>query len=97
MVIYIRLPSSALSGIIMNWLYGINNPITAEIKGILNVLFSTGIFCGSILPPIIWHCGTVGDINGYLTPFANWGEYRFVNPVNPAWFCIVYEEDVCPT
>ncbi len=48
----------------MNWLSGINNPITAEIKGILNFLRFIGIFDGKIKPFCIWHWGTVAEING---------------------------------
>jgi hypothetical protein len=35
-----------------------------EIKGILKVLREIGIFWGKIIPFCIWHCGTVGDMNG---------------------------------
>lgn len=47
-----------------NWFLGINIPKTADINGILKVLSATGILVGSITPFCIWHCGTVGDING---------------------------------
>lgn len=94
-VIYIKLPSTAFKGIIMYWFYGISNPIIADIKGILNVLCDIGIFWGNITPPAIWHWGTVGEMNGYLTPFENWGEHKFVYPVKPAWLAIVYDDIVC--
>ena len=55
---------SALKGNNMNCFYGINKPITDDIKGILNVLLKIGIFWGKIKPFAIWHWGTVGDING---------------------------------
>jgi hypothetical protein len=35
-----------------------------------------GILEFNILPFTIWHCGTVGDINGYRTPFAKLGEFK---------------------
>lgn len=52
----------------------------ADINGILNVLLEIGILAGKIIPFAIWHCGTVGDIKGYLTPFENFGEFRTENP-----------------
>lgn len=72
-VIYINPSFNALSGIKTNCSSGINNPIIADIKGILNVFRVTGIFLGKITPFWIWTCGTVGDINGYLTPFEKAG------------------------
>ena len=66
----------AFKGIKMNWLYGIPNPITADIKGILKVLLAIGILEFNIFPFTIWHCGTVGDINGSRTPFAKFGEFK---------------------
>jgi|LakMenEpi03Aug12_release.lakeMendotaPanAssembly.Ray.scaffolds.fasta_scaffold1842021_1 hypothetical protein len=67
---------SAFRGIKMNWFYGIPNPITADIKGTLKVLLVMGILEFNILPFTIWHCGTVGDMNGYRTPFAKLGEFK---------------------
>lgn len=69
-------------------------PITADINGILNILLDTGIFFGKIRPFSIWHCGTVGDINGYQTPFAKLGENKFVYPNNGAIFGILVSEAV---
>ena len=37
-------------------------------------------------PFIIWHWGTVGDINGYRTPFAKLGEYKVLYPYNEVMF-----------
>ncbi len=79
---------NARTGKRTNWLLGIFNPITADIKGILNILRETGIFFGNIRPFCIWHCGTVGDMNGYHTPFAKLGEYKLVYPSNGAIFGI---------
>ena len=52
----------------------------ADIRGILNVLRWITNFCSEINPFIICPWGTVGDINGYLTPLAKFGEYSVVNP-----------------
>ena len=68
------MPSNALIGKRTNWSYGINNPSIAEIKGTLKVLFEIGIFWGKIRPFLIWHCGTVADMNGYRTPLQKLGE-----------------------
>lgn len=62
--------------------------MTAENNGILNVLLAIGNFDCVILPFIIWHWGTVGEIKGYLTPLAKCGEYKVVNPINPVMFGI---------
>lgn len=85
---YISSPSKAFKGSKTNCDCGINSPIIADINGILNVLFDTGTFWLNIWPFCIWHCGTVGDIKGYLTPLANIGDIRFVNPVNEVMFGI---------
>lgn len=45
-----------------------------------------GNFDWVILPLSIWHWGTVGEIKGYLTPLANCGEYKVVNPIKPVIF-----------
>lgn len=74
MVISMRTSFKALKGNRMNWFCGINNPNTADIKGILKVRIATGIFWGSIIPSTSWHWGTVGDIKGYLAPLAKLGE-----------------------
>lgn len=55
--------------------------MTAESRGILNVLNEIGILLFNINPLAIWHCGTVGDKNGYLTPLAKFGAYKFENPI----------------
>lgn len=77
---------SALKGSNTNWSSGIKTPIIADNKGTLNVLWATGIFWGRILPFDILHWGVVGDINGYLTPFAKLGEYKLLNPNKFVWF-----------
>lgn len=86
---YINKPSSAFKGSNTNCDCGIKRPIIADINGILNVFFATGIFWLNICPFCIWHCGTVGDIKGYLTPFANIGDIKFVNPVKDVWLGIL--------
>ena len=48
----------------MNCDSGISNPMMADISGILKVRCETGIFAAKMFPFCIWHCGTVGDING---------------------------------
>ena len=83
---YINIPSKAFKGNKTNWDCGINNPIIADIKGILNVLFDTGIFWVKIWPFAIWHCGTVGEINGSRTPFENIGDTKFVKPCSDVIF-----------
>lgn len=80
----------AFNGRRTNWLYGIKRPITADIKGILNVLLEIAILAGKIIPLAIWHWGTVGEINGYRTPLAKLGEYKFENPVKPTLLGIMY-------
>lgn len=79
---------NALRGKSTNWFLGIPKPITDDNKGILNVLVATGIFWTNITPFDIWHCGTVGDINGYLTPFEKFGDIKVVNPVKTGEFAI---------
>lgn len=87
----------ARNGINTNWFYGIPSPITDEYKGILNVFFETGILNFVIFPFCIWHCGTVGDINGSRTPFANKGEYKWVKPNKYAEFgALLYVGDGWP-
>jgi hypothetical protein len=54
--------------------------------GILKVLLNKGNFCDIIFPFMIPICGTVGEINGYRTPFANCGEYKVVNPLIDGMF-----------
>jgi len=60
--------------------------MTADNNGILNVLDATGILLVKIIPFAIWHWGTVGEINGYLTPLAKLGEYNVENPINDGIF-----------
>ncbi len=55
-------------------------PKTADIKGILKVLCAIGILVCKITPPCIWHCGTVGEINGSQVPFEKTGENKLENP-----------------
>lgn len=81
MVNYSKIVLIAFKGNNTNCFYGINNPITADNNGILNVLLAIGNFCNTIFPFIIWACGTVGDINGYLTPFAKFGDIRVEYPI----------------
>lgn len=79
---------NARNGNKTNCYWGISKPSTADINGILKVRCATGIFWDSITPFIIWHWGTVGDMNGSKTPFANFWEKRFVNPVRLFVFAI---------
>jgi hypothetical protein len=88
-VIYIKTSLSAFKGISTNWDYGINSPKIADMRGILNVLLVIGILAGKITPFAIWHCGTVGDINGYPTPLAKFGEYNVLYPVKLHTFYIL--------
>lgn len=60
----------------------------AEISGILKVLRGIGNFDSVMSPLAIWHCGTVGEMNGYRTPFAKWGEYNVVHPWSEGIFGI---------
>jgi len=46
-----------------------------------------GIFFCNILPFFIWHCGTVAERNGYLTPLQKLGEYKDENPVKFVELC----------
>lgn len=59
-------------GIKVNWSGGINTPKTAEINGNLKVFCFNGNLSGKNWPFCIPTCGTVGDKNGYIVPFANY-------------------------
>jgi hypothetical protein len=57
-------------------------------RGNLNVLVETGTFAGNITPFCIWHCGTVGDMKGYLTPLEKAGDIKDENPDKEVMFCV---------